>query len=168
MKYDYEDKSDPPDLEDFKSTLALQLFKSAFWQNEPKLEVNMLKLPCIIANDLIVKQINNDNKKDSLMDKSIQHSSETFREFVKMIDNKEINLTRLGSLKLADLKEIGRNLKFKNVSDKSGQMLRQELQHLAKTFIAGQVCKSLLCTVVLNSIRTTEKLGSSQPGCVWE
>ena len=26
----------------------------------------------------------------------------------------------------------------------------------------------LLCAVVLNSIWTTEKLGSSLPGCVWE
>ena len=139
MKYDFKDTSEPPDLEDFKSKLVLHLFKTAFWQNEPKLEVKMLKLPIIMPSSLMAKQINSDVKKDSLLDKTIQHSSETFREFVKMVDDREINVTKLGSLKLADLKEIGRLLKFKNVGDKSGQMLRQELQHLAKTFIAGQV-----------------------------
>jgi hypothetical protein len=139
MKFDYKDKSDPPDLASFKSKLVVHLFKTAFWQNEPKLPINMLKLPSIISPDLIAKQVNNDVKKDSLMDKSIQHSAETFREFVKMVDNKEINVTRLGTLKLQDLKVIGKSLKFKNVSDKSGEMLRQELQHLAKVFIAGQV-----------------------------
>ena len=45
----------------------------------------------------------------------------------------------LGSLKLTDLKAIGKRLKFKSVSDKSGEMLRKELQHLSKLFIAGQV-----------------------------
>ena len=45
----------------------------------------------------------------------------------------------LGGLKLTELKAIGRKLKFKSVGDKSGEMLRKELQHLAKLFIAGQV-----------------------------
>lgn len=47
----------------------------------------------------------------------------------------------LSSLKLTELKDIARKLKFNNVSDKSGEMLRKELQHLAKLFIAGQVCR---------------------------
>ena len=85
MKFDYKDKSDPPDLESFKSKLVHHLFKTAFWQNEPKLVINMLKLPSIIAPGLVSKQVNNDIKKDSIMDKSIQHSAETFREFVKMV-----------------------------------------------------------------------------------
>ena len=88
MKFDYKDKSDPPALADFKTELVLHLFKTAFWQNEPKLPINMLKLPIIMAPGLLGKQVNNDFKKDSLMDKSIEHSSETFREFVKMVDNK--------------------------------------------------------------------------------
>ena len=142
MKFDFKDQSCPPDLDDFKMGLAVHVLKTAFWQNEPKLEVNMLKLPIIMAPGILAKQVNNDTKKESLLDKSIQHSAETYREFIKMIDNKEINVTKLGSLKLADLKEIGRSLKFQNVTDKSGQMLRQELQHLAKTFIAGQVCET--------------------------
>ena len=44
-----------------------------------------------------------------------------------------------GKLKLNELRDISRKLKFQNVRDKSGLNLRQELQHLAKTFLAGQV-----------------------------
>ena len=58
---------------------------------------------------------------------------------MKLVDNKEITLTRIGSLKSAEIKIIARQLKLKNIGDKSGQMLRQEIQHLAKTLIAGQV-----------------------------
>ena len=56
-----------------------------------------------------------------------------------MVDNKEINITKIGSLKSIQIKQIARDLKLKNVNDKSGQMLREEVQHLAKTFLAGQV-----------------------------
>jgi hypothetical protein len=88
LKFDYKDMSDPPALADFQTELILHLFKTAFWQNEPQLSVNMLKLPIIMAPGLLGKQVNNDVKKDSLLDKSVQHSSATFREFTKMIDNK--------------------------------------------------------------------------------
>ena len=57
----------------------------------------------------------------------------------------------LGKLKLTDLREIGMTLKFKHVSDRSGVSLRQELQHLAKTFIAGQV-------LIINKIQTENTL----------
>ena len=45
----------------------------------------------------------------------------------------------LKKLKLKELKEIGKKLKFKDVGERSGISLRQELQHLARIFIAGQV-----------------------------
>lgn len=48
----------------------------------------MLKLPLILAPALLGKQVNNDCLKDSLLDKSIQHSAETVREFTNMVDNK--------------------------------------------------------------------------------
>ena len=56
-----------------------------------------------------------------------------------MVDNKDINIMKIGSLKSSQLKTIAKTLQLKNISDKSGEMLRQEIQHLAKTFIAGQV-----------------------------
>ena len=69
---------------------------------------------------------------------------------VKMIDNKEINITKIGSLKSTRIKQIAKDLKLKNIADKSGQMLREEIQHLAKTFLAGQV-RQLSASVMLIS-----------------
>ena len=88
MKFDFEDNSDPPSLEEFKGQLIVQLLKRAFWENEPPMEINMLKLPIIMAPGLLAKQVNSDVSKDSLLDNSVKHSKETMREFVKMVDNK--------------------------------------------------------------------------------
>ena len=88
MKFDFEDNSDPPSLEEFKGQLIVQLLKRAFWQNEPPMEINMLKLPIIMAPGLLAKQVNSDVSKESLLDNSVKHSKDTLREFVKMVDNK--------------------------------------------------------------------------------
>ena len=88
MKYDFKDTSEPPNLQEFKETLVASLLRSAFWQNEKPLDFNMLKLPIIMAPALMGKQMNHDNLKDSLLDKSIKHSPETLREFANLIDNK--------------------------------------------------------------------------------
>ena len=88
MKFNYKDDSEPPSLEEFKRQLIVQLLKQAFWQNEPPMEINMLKLPIIMAPGMLAKQVNTDVSKDSLLDKSVKHSKETLREFVKMVDNK--------------------------------------------------------------------------------
>ena len=87
MKFDFQDTSEPPDLEEFKCTLVKRLLKSAFWQNEQPEDVNMLKLPIIMAPVMMKKQVNNDITKDSLLDKSITHTAETLREFVQLIDD---------------------------------------------------------------------------------
>lgn len=44
----------------------------------------------------------------------------------------------INSLKLTELKDIAKKLQFKNVGDKSGEMLRKEIKHLVKNFLAGQ------------------------------
>ena len=94
LKFDFNDKSDIPSLEEFQTQLILHLFKSSFWQNEPPFTVNMLKLPLIIAPRLLRKQVNSDVLKESLLDKSIQHSSVTMREFTKMVDSAGKSLNR--------------------------------------------------------------------------
>ena len=88
MKFNFQDTSEPPSLEEFKHTRVKSLMRSAFWQQEPPMEINLLKLPIIMAPAMIRKQINNDIAKDSLLDKSITHSQETYREFVQLIDDK--------------------------------------------------------------------------------
>ena len=57
---DYEDESEPPNLEDFKLELAKTTLRQSFYQNEPKKIYNMLKLPLIIAPKLLSRQVNND------------------------------------------------------------------------------------------------------------
>ena len=86
------------DLEDFKVAQVRDLMKTAFWQNEQPSEVNLLKIPIIMAPALLRQQVNNDVLKDSLLDKSVVHSAETFREFVKLVDNREIKIMDIGKL----------------------------------------------------------------------
>ena len=62
MKYDYNDDSCPPNLEDFKQDLVLECLKRSFFQNVPKKDFNMLKLPLIIPPSLLGEQQNNDIK----------------------------------------------------------------------------------------------------------
>ena len=62
MIYDYNDHSDPPDLETFKQELVQMLLKKSFFQNEPKKIYQMLKLPLIIAPSLLDTQTNSDYK----------------------------------------------------------------------------------------------------------
>ena len=95
------------DLEDFKVAQVRDLMKTAFWQNEQPSEVNLLKIPIIMAPALLRQQVNNDVLKDSLLDKSVVHFAETFREFVKLVDNREIKIMDIGKL------TIRKSLKYK-------------------------------------------------------
>ena len=62
MVYDYDDTSDPPDLESFKQKLVQECLRRSFFQNEPNKIYNMLKLPLIIAPSVLGKQVNTDTK----------------------------------------------------------------------------------------------------------
>ena len=62
MIFDNKDTSEPPNLNDFKLELVSTSLKSAFYQKEPPKIYNMMKLPLLIASDLLGKQINNDFK----------------------------------------------------------------------------------------------------------
>ena len=59
---------------------SISLFKSAFFKNEPKVDINIMKLPLIIAPALIGHQVNNYILKDSSLDEKIKHSSESLHE----------------------------------------------------------------------------------------
>ena len=88
MHYNFEDESDPPELHAFKARLIAHVYKSAYFQNEPKLDINMLKLPLIMAPSLIGHQFNHDVLKDSLLDETIKHSPETLHELGKLSKRK--------------------------------------------------------------------------------
>jgi hypothetical protein len=62
MQYDYEDNSDPPNLDIFKQELVQESLKRSFYQKVPLKTYKMLKLPLIVAPSLLREQINNDIK----------------------------------------------------------------------------------------------------------
>ena len=62
MVFEYDDKSDIPDLESFKQGLIVESLKRSFFQNVAPKTYNMLKLPLIIAPGLLREQTNNDIK----------------------------------------------------------------------------------------------------------
>ena len=148
MVFDYEDHSEPPNLDEFKLDLVSTSLKRSFYQNEPPKTYNMLKLPLIIAPGLLGKQINNDFQKKSLLDKEIKYKQETFIEFHRFIENRELNILSVSTMNVPELKEWARKLKLENVADKSGELLRKEVTNLVKVFVAGQV--SIIYVVVLS------------------
>ena len=62
MIFDFDDKSEPPSLEEFKIELVKTTFRQSFYQKEPQVTYNMLKIPLILAPCLLSKQVNNDTK----------------------------------------------------------------------------------------------------------
>ena len=83
------------------------------------------------------------------MEKKNDFSKETMTEFTKLLDTKEINLLGINDMKKEHLIEVSHKIGLENVRDKSLEMLRGEIGHLSKIFLAGQVCtiSSLVCTI---------------------
>ena len=139
MIYDYDDDSEPPDLEVFKKELAQTTLKKSFFQKEPPKTYNLLKLPLIIPPSLLGQQINHDIKKRTLLEKKNEFSKDTMAELAKMIDKKEINILGIQDLNAEQLIEVAIKLKLEQPRKKSSTNLRNELTHLVKIFLAGQV-----------------------------
>ena len=131
MKFDFEDKSDPPSLQDFKNLILKQVAKSAFFQNEPQLEINMLKLPIIMASSLLGSQTNNDVDKKSLLDQEIFYLPETFTKFTEMIDAGKIDVLNIDQLKAQEVRHLGKEIGIKNVALKSGEMIKNEIKNIS-------------------------------------
>jgi hypothetical protein len=131
-------QSDPPNLEDFKLRLINTLLRQSFFQNDPVKPINMLKIPLIISPCLLSKQVNNDTKKKSLLDKTVVYDKNTFREFHRLVEKKEINILGIQDMNLGELNDVMTKLKVP-VGAKNASMLRNELNNMSKHFIAGQV-----------------------------
>ena len=131
LVFDFEDTSKPPDLQDFKNLLIKH------FQNEPKLQINMLNLPIIMPKSLLGKQVNSDVDKKSLLDKTIVYDSVTFTKFTEMIDS-GFDILSIDNLNAEDLKILGRKISLKNIGQKSGEMIRNELKNMSKHLLAGQ------------------------------
>ena len=131
-------QSDPPNLEEFKLRLINTLLRQSFFQNDTVKPINMLKIPLIISPCLLSKQVNNDTKKKSLLDKTVVYDKSTFREFHQLIEKKEINILGIQDMNLDELNDVMTKLKVP-VGAKNASMLRNELNNMSKHYIAGQV-----------------------------
>ena len=119
---------------DFLDKLVNQVVRSAFFQNEPKDIVNLLKLPLIMPNGLVGKMINTESSKKSIMNKS-----SVFTNFVKMISTDQLNILAIDEMAMKNpqhLRKIAKEIGIK-VKDKSNVVLAEEMTALAKTFLAG-------------------------------
>ena len=137
MIYDYNDTSEIMDLQNFKTKLLKQLIKKAYFQNVPQLEINMLKLPIILAPSLCGKQVNNDAQKKKLLDKAVVYEPEIFTKFCEMIDAGRIDILAVEEMNKTELVTIAREVGIA-IADKSAVVLRDELKNMSKHVLAGQ------------------------------
>ena len=103
LVYDFESNDNIPSLHEFKLKMVKQMLRSGFFQNEKKENVNMLKLPIIMAPKLLRSQVNNDIKKRTLYGKEISYSSETLAALSRLIKTREIDIFALGKVLKGDI-----------------------------------------------------------------
>ena len=97
----------------------------------------MLKLPIIAAPSVIGKQVNNESKKKTLMEKSFEYQDDTLAAFIDMVDKRQLKINHIQDIPTKQLNEFSKQLGIYN-KDKTGEMLRADLINLSKIFLAGQ------------------------------
>ena len=139
MEYNYTDKSEVPDLQDFKEELIEDILKSVFFpSHKSSKKYNMLKIPILSAPSLIRKQINNEFRKESLMEKKFEYEDETLQTFISLVDRKEIRINQTDDLTKSELTKFSRELGIYSVK-KSVEVMKIDLNNLTKIFVGGQV-----------------------------
>ena len=129
-KYDTADKS-VPDLQTFLSELAIETLMSVFFQYRSETEIDMLRLPLIIAPAMTGKMVNNEASKKTIMNKEFKYEQETLEKFQALIDEKSVNIKSVGDLGHKALKEIGEKIGISHPS-KSAEMLKTDVVNLSK------------------------------------
>ena len=137
MVYNFEETSTIPSLEDFVESLAKQLLRSSYFQDEKKEKIDMTKLPVIMAPKILKSQVNSDHEKKTLFNKKVQFNSDTFKGLAELIRDGKIDITNLESLSQQDIKWVSKELKLK-MSKKSNTRLLEEIKSVCSAFIAGQ------------------------------
>ena len=139
MRYNFDDKeAEVPDLDVFKEQLAIQMLKCSFFQGVIKADINMLKLPNIMAPKLVLKQINTDTEKQTLFNQDVNYGSETMTELAKLISKRRIDILNLDSLSSNEVRSISKALHIKKVARKSNVRLLEEINFICKMYAAGQ------------------------------
>ena len=139
MIYSFDDDDDElPSLEAFKTRLACQMLRSAFFQDEIKENFDMTRFPNIIAPLLLKKQVNSDREKETLFNKQVSYGPETMIGLAKLISKKKIDILNLDNLSSSKVKDISKDLCIKGISSKSNVRLLEEIKFVAKMYAAGQ------------------------------
>lgn len=91
-----------------------------------------------MAPKLLLQQVNNDIKKETLFNKKNIYGPDTMAGIARLVARKEINITDLDSILPDDVKTIGKELKLNKISRKTNKMLIEEIKYVARMYIAGQ------------------------------
>ena len=131
MTYNYDTQQPIPDLQDFLDDLVVEVLITVFFQQSSEKEIDMLRLPLIMAKCVRGNMVNYDVRKKTIMEKSFKYNEETLIRFQEMLDNKEVSIKSISDLAAKDLKLIGDKLGI-NSSSKSGEVLKTDLVNLSK------------------------------------
>lgn len=91
-----------------------------------------------MAPKLLKQQVNNDDSKETLFNKTTNYGPETMAGLAKLISKGDIEITNLASMSPNVIKSVSRELKLKKISRKSNTRLLEEIKAVAKMYIAGQ------------------------------
>ena len=136
MVYNYDDVAPIPDLETFRSELVTDLLMSMFFQHRSEMEIDMLRLPLIMAPEMMNKMVNNEASKKTIMEKDFSYEKETLEKFQAMIDSKEVNIKSLSDLSSNALKDIANKVGIYH-SKKSNEMMKTDVINLSKIIYTG-------------------------------
>lgn len=87
---------------------------------------------------LLSKQVNHDNTKKVLYDKEFTIDKKSFESLNKIILNQNIDILEVCDMSSKDVKTLAQKISL-NTADKSDLAIKQEIQFMIETHLAGQV-----------------------------
>ena len=140
LRFDFEDKTEVPQLQPFLDKLSNQVIRSSFFQHEPKDPINLLKLPLIMPDCLLGVMTNTESGKKSLMNSYKTYKADVLANLVKIVYEKRLNVLSLDELAKATgdrIKNVAKELGM-STAKKSKTVLLEEIKAVARIFLAGQ------------------------------
>lgn len=134
MIYNYEGNDSIPDLETFRQELLIEVLMSTFFRHISEKNIDMLRLPVIMAPCMMRQSINSEALKKSIMEKEFSYDRDLLEKFQRLLDNKEVNLRNINDLGSKQIKEISIKLGIFDPS-KSTEILKTDLVNLQKIVV---------------------------------
>ena len=134
MIYNYEGNDSIPDLETFRQELLIEVLMSTFFRHISEKNIDMLRLPVIMAPCMMRQSINSEALKKSIMEKEFSYDRDLLEKFQRLLDNKEVNLRNINDLGSKRIKEISIKLGIFDPS-KSTEILKTDLVNLQKIVV---------------------------------